>query len=122
MTSDEITMFAHLGHISPEIERSLRPIIRQKDELAGYSEQINSANAKINAVFEDQKRLRENLKALKGSAEERALVQRYSAELNREEDELATLRRNVADLQGKREIAQQKLDEMITNVEMEVKI
>jgi hypothetical protein len=122
MTSDEITVFARMGHISPEIERSLRPIIRQKDELASYSEQINSANGKMNAVFEDQKRLRENLKALKGSAEERALVQRYSSELNREEDELAILRKNVADLQSKRELAQQKLDEMITNMEMEVKI
>jgi hypothetical protein len=122
MTPDEITVFARLGHLSPEIEQSLRPIIRQKDEIAGYSEQINSAKAKISAVFDDQKRLRENLQALKGSAEERALVQRYTGELNREEDELAGLRKNLADVQSKHDAAQQKLDEMIANLELEVKV
>jgi hypothetical protein len=122
MTTDELVLFVHQGRINHEIEQSLWPLIKQKDELAGYSEQINSANTKITAVFDDQKRLRENLEALKSSAEERALVQRYTGELNREEDELAGLRKNVADLLVKRDAAQQKLNEMIADMELEVKI
>jgi hypothetical protein len=122
ITTDELVLFVHQGRINHEIEQSLWPLIKQKDEIAGYSGQINSANAKINDVFEDQKRLRDNLEALKSSAEERALVQRYTGELNREEDELATLRKNMADLQIKRDAAQEKLNQMIADMELEVKI
>jgi hypothetical protein len=49
-------------------------------------------------------------------------VQRYTGELNREEDELAGLRKNVADLLVKRDAAQQKLNQMIADMELEVKI
>src|SRR5215813_2872265 len=122
LTPDQITLFAHQGWMNQRLESSLRPIMQQKDEIAGYAQQIASTKSKIDAIFEDQKRLRENLTALKGGTEVRQLAQRYTSELNREEDQLASLRKDLADLQDKHNAANQKLNEMMEQLEMEVKI
>jgi hypothetical protein len=53
------------------------------------------------------------MKALKGSAEEKALVERYVRELNEQEDRMQSLHHEMADLQQKRESAQKTLNEMI---------
>jgi hypothetical protein len=122
LTSDQITLFAHQGWMNQRLESALRPIMQQKDEIAGYAEQITSTKGKIGAIFEDQKRLRDNLAALKGGTEVRSLAQRYTGELNREEDQLASLRKELGHLQDEHEAANQKLNEMMEKLEMEVKL
>ena len=42
--------------------------------------------AQVTNISDDQQRVRENMKALKGSAEEKALIERYVRELNEQED------------------------------------
>lgn len=122
ITPDQIAVFVRQGWVNEKIEEALRPILQQKDEVAGYAGQITSTNTKISALFDDQKRLRENLTALKGGAEERALAQRYTGELNHEEDELGGLRQQLAQLQTKHEAANQKLNELMEKLELEVKL
>ena len=56
------------------------------------------------------------MKALKGTAEEKALVQRYTGQLNSQEDRLAELRKLMKDLRGKREAAGAELDKMILRI------
>jgi hypothetical protein len=64
-------------------------------------------------------RLRENLKALKGSAEERALTQRYTQQLNDQETRLEAIQREEADLETKKDQAQAELDKTIENLALE---
>ena len=66
-----------------------------------------------------QNRIREKMKALKGSAEEKALLQRYTGELNQQEDRLAAIRHDIADLQQKRNEAAAKLDRMVMAVNID---
>lgn len=122
LTPDQIAVFVREGSIDEKIETALRPILKQKDEVAMLGEQITSINTKINALFDDQKRLRENLTALKGGAEEKALAQRYTGELDRQEDELGGLRKELADVQSKHQAANQRLADMIERLQMEVKL
>jgi len=62
------------------------------------------------------------MKALKGSAEERALVQRYTQQLNDQETRLENLRKEIAATAAKREIAQGVLDGMIAELSFDVKL
>ena len=121
ITADQIAIFVRQGWANDKIQDALRPIIQQKDEIAHYEQQISNTKTKINSIFDDQKRLRENLTALKG-AETRSLAERYTGELNREEDELATLRKDLAQWQTQRDGANQKLSDMMERLEVEVKI
>ena len=70
----------------------------------------------MDAIDKDQGRLRENMKALKGSAEERALIQRYIRELDSQEDKLAALRKEKEDLDAKASQAQDELESMAERI------
>ncbi len=73
-------------------------------------------------IFDDQQRLRENMKALKGSPEEKALLQRYTQQLNEQENRLAALHKESEALQAKHDAEQAKLDRMIEDLSMDVKL
>jgi hypothetical protein len=54
---------------------------------------------------------------LKGSAEEKALVQRYATEMNSQEDRMGALRAEIASLHDKRDTAGAELDRMLMAVD-----
>jgi len=120
VTDSEIKFFLDQKLINPEVEKALRPIAAKKNDIAVLEAVISGRNAQVSAISNDQQRVRENMKALKGSAEEKALVERYVRELNEQEDRVQSLRREIADLQQKRDAAQSALNEMIEALEMEV--
>jgi hypothetical protein len=119
VTDDQIKFFLAAKMINPEIEQALRKVIAQKAGIAVLDAEVGSRKAKILGISEDQQRVRENMKALKGSVEEKALVARYVRELNEQEDHVQSLQHEVADLQQKRDAAQQTLNNMIESLQME---
>jgi hypothetical protein len=119
LTDGQIEIFQQQKSINPEIEQALRKIIEQKDKLSSLDSEITSRNDETEKIYDDQQRLRENLKALKGSAEERALTQRYTQQLNDQETRLEAIQRELAGLQAKSDQAQAELDKMIENLSLE---
>jgi archaellum component FlaC len=119
VTDDQIKFFLAQKMINPEIEQALRKVIAQKSSVALLDAEVGSRKSKISGISEDQQRVRENMKALKGSVEEKALVARYVRELNEQEDHVQSLQHEVADLQQKREAAQKTLNDMIEGLQME---
>jgi archaellum component FlaC len=120
ITGDQIKFFLTEKMINPEIEKALRKIIAQKNSVAALDADVASRKSKISSISEDQQRLRENMKALKGTVEEKALTARYVRELNEQEDRVQSLHREMADLQQKREAEQKTLNDMIEGLQMEV--
>jgi len=68
---------------------------------------------------DDQGRLRENMKALRGSVEEKALLQRYTKQLDDQETQLANLRKKITDTEAQRDTANEKLETMIDDLNLE---
>jgi hypothetical protein len=122
LDDDQISFFLSQKMINSEVEEALRKVLAQKNEVAGLDAEINSRKGQIKSISEDQQRVRENMKALKGSAEEKALVERYAHQLNQQEDQMESLRRQISELQHKRGQAQKTLDEMLQGVALEAKI
>jgi len=119
LTDDQITLFVRQKTINPEIEAALRKIVAQKGVIAGFDRELQARRDETKRIFDDQQRLRENMKALKGSPEEKALVERYTKELNEQEDRLAAIRTETADLEAKRTAAQAGLDRMIEGLQFD---
>jgi hypothetical protein len=88
------------------VRTALQPVLDAKLKLSVIEAQIQSNGNETNQIANDQKRLRDNLAALKGSAEERSLVKRYTEELNAQEDQLAALHTTLTKLQADRDAAQ----------------
>jgi len=122
LNDDQIGFFLEQKMINPEVEQALRQIIKQKNDIAGLDAEINSRQAQITSISEDQQRVRENMKALKGSAEEKTLVERYARQLNQQEDQIESLHKQIADLQQKRDDAQRVLNNSVQQLSLEAKI
>ena len=101
-----------------KILAQLEPVFAAKRRLAELDARVAEAQEKERVIGEDQKRLRENLAALKGSAEERALVRRYTEELNAQEDALGALKRDLASLEQARSAAAQELADRIDSIQI----
>jgi len=104
------------------VEDALRRIIAQKAVVADLDSKKEDRESQTNKIFDDQQRLRENMKALKGSAEEKALLQRYTQQLNEQETHLEALRKESEQLEAKRDGAQTALDKMIQELSFDVKL
>ncbi len=72
------------------LQRALQPVFDKRAEVAAAETRATAVQAQIARIAQDQERLRENMKALHGGGEERSLAERYTRELNDQEDRLAS--------------------------------
>ena len=120
--SNLIGTFVQQRSIDKSVEEALRKVVAQKDAIASLEEQKNTRDEENQKIYDDQQRLRENMKSLKGSPEEKALVQRYVQQLNTQETRLETLRQEIAQLEARKDSAQADLDRMIEDLSFDVKL
>ena len=119
LTDDQISFFLQQKTINPEVEQALRRIVAQKNVIAGIDAEIRARDAETQRIFADQQRLRENMKALKGTAEEKALLLRYTRQLDEQESRLEALRQEHTALEQKKLQAQAELNKMIEQLSVD---
>jgi hypothetical protein len=122
MTDQQVKLFFSGKTVKPELEQALKRILQQKDQIAVIDSQIQGRENARNAIVQDQQRLRENMKALKGSAEEKALLQRYTRELNDQEDKLQAVHSEIAKLEVQRAEKRQQLNSSVEELTMDTEI
>jgi hypothetical protein len=122
ITSEQVGLFVQQKSIDKTIEDALRKILAQKAVVSDLSDQASEREDDTTKIFDDQQRLRENMKALKGSAEEKVLLQRYTRQLNDQEDRLEALKKEMKDLEAKKDAAQSALDKMIQELSFDVRM
>ena len=94
----------------------LRKVLAKKFDIFNVDQDLTSVQQEMELIDKDQSRLRENMKALKGSPEEKALLQRYTKQLDGQEDRLAALQKEAANRKAKRNQLQSELDAMVTKL------
>ena len=120
ITDDQIALMVKENAINPAIEQALRKILDQKAQVVAFDSESEKRDSETTSIYDDQQRLRENLKALKGSTEEKALTQRYTHQLSDQESRLDKLRLEKEDFEKKSAAAQEQLDNMIESLAMQV--
>src|SRR5947207_4240299 len=121
LTGDQVQALVVENRVTPELQDAFRRVLDQKSKIAGLQAQTGIDRQELDAINRDQARIRENMRALKGSAEEKDLVQRYTRQLNSQEDRLAALNKEIADLQGQESHEQQKLEAMVQQIAIDQK-
>lgn len=101
------------------MQQAFDRILAQKVKIGDLNQQIAQRDQEVTELTKDQNRLRENMKALKGSAEEKALTQRYTKQLNDQEDRFAALRKEIADLKSQHDQAQRELESMVLAINLD---
>jgi hypothetical protein len=119
LDTDQIALFLRQGSITPDMAQALQKITQQKGVVSDLETEMENRQKDIDRIVEDQARLRENMKALKGSAEEKALLQRYTKQLDQQETQLDTLRKKIQDTEAQRDKANDTLQKMIEELQLE---
>jgi hypothetical protein len=122
LNTDQIGLFVKNKTITPEMAEALEKIMAQKAVVAKLEEEMENRQKDIDRIVEDQGRLRENMKALRGSAEEKTLLQRYTKQLDEQETQLESLRKTIRDTEAQRDKANDQLEKMIDELQIEAKL
>jgi hypothetical protein len=116
LNDDEVALLLQQNRITPVMQQAFDRILKQKEKIEGIALQIGDGKRESEQMIADQNRIRENMKALKGSSEEKALLQRYVGQLDSQENRLALIRKETSDLTAQQNAAQAELDRMIMEV------
>jgi hypothetical protein len=119
LEADQIELFVKNKTITPEMAQALQKIMDQKAAVAKLEDEMENRQKDIDRIVEDQGRLRENMKALRGSAEEKALLQRYTKQLDEQETQLEALRKTIRDTEAQRDNANEQLEKTIDELQIE---
>jgi hypothetical protein len=119
VTRERLAVFVNNRQIPKPLEEELNGILAAKDAASELEDRREAIEEEAQRIFDDQQRLRENLKALKGTPEEKALVQRYTRQLDQQETRLEETRREIKGLKAQEEEAQKKIAAMIEALRFE---
>jgi hypothetical protein len=115
----QVAFITQQRQITPAMQEAFRRVLDQKNKVDSLGTQIKARQHEVETITKDQARLRENMKALKGSAEEKALLQRYTRQLDAQEDRLNTLTKEISDLQEKQAQARNQLDQIVQQITLD---
>jgi hypothetical protein len=108
------------GVSAETLERELKPVLDKKAELTAVGRRLTALQGERAAIDRDQQRVRENMKALRGSAEEKQLLERYTRQLNEQETRMDTLQADVTRATAEMEKLNAELSSAIANVSFEL--
>ena len=101
--------------LKPEIRKALEKLRSLQNEVFSAQTEISAIQNQRESIFEDQERLRENLKTV---ATNNDLGKRYLKELNDQEDSLAKLKKEEAAAQQRLVQAQRNVAEYVGGLEL----
>ncbi len=119
---DQLELFVRRQSIDRTVEEALRKILAQKDVVNDLDSRKDARDEEMTAIFDDQQRLRENMKSLKGSSEEKQLLERYTGQLNDQETRLEKLRKEIESLNTGKDAAEAKLSQLVRGLTFDVKL
>lgn len=117
-----IATFGQRGVSVDELRRVLQPVMDARARLAALERQHNELSTQVAGIGTDQERVRENIKALGGSRQERSLVERYTRELTAQENRLQELRAEMAKVAAAREMQRSELSALMQKLTFEVTV
>jgi hypothetical protein len=119
LDDDEVALLVEQKSMTPTMQQAFARILKQKEKVDELNSQITQRKTESDQIAVDQARIRENMKALKGGSEEKALLQRYVGQLDAQESRLAVLRKESSDLTAREMGASSELDRMIMEVNVD---
>ena len=114
-----LAMFVKAGVPATALERALKPVLDKKTEISAFERRLNGLMNERNTIAMDQQRLRENMKALRGSSEEKQLLQRYTRQLDQQETRLEGLKTDITNATAELEKGRAELAALIASTTFE---
>lgn len=112
--------FAQRGVSLEALRSAMQPILEARTRLAEAERQLTELTGQVTTIANDQRRIRENVQALGDSRQQRSLIERYTRELNAQEDRLQQLQAEIAQVTAERDRRRTTLSESIGTLTFEL--
>ncbi len=122
LTPDNILIFARQKFLDDKTLGQLEKIVALKTDLARIETGLNALEKERQQVFADQKRLRENLKGLGQTSEEKGLRSRYVQQLDSQETRLGKMENQEESLKTQQKKQQVALEMLMGNLSQDLKL
>ena len=122
LTPDQIVVLARKKYLNESTQKKLERIVALKSEISSINRGLKTIQKERRQIFEDQKRLRENLRGLRQTTEEKGLRNRYVKRLNQQETRLEELRKREKQLNRELKNKQSELNRMIGGLEQDLSL
>jgi hypothetical protein len=116
VTPDNITIWVQGKYLSPPMKKALDEVIEIKAKITRLNQQIQEQQAAQRILAQEQARMRENLKVLGKSEEEKKLLTRYVNKIAESEDQIEKVKQQEAGLVEQRNAVQKQLDDKIRSL------
>lgn len=116
MPSDQLMTFAgSRGKLDPETRKAFSALADKRREMDSIDQKVMQLEQQRNNIFQDQQRVRENLKSLTARSD---VQQKYLDKLNAQEDQIAKIDAEKEKLAEQRLAKQAELSEMIAKIKI----
>jgi hypothetical protein len=115
-----IALLVGAGAAEGALRGALQPLTEKRAQIAVLDRRISTLTGQIAEIERDQQRVRENMKALRGTSEEKALTQRYTRQLGEQEDRLIALRADLAKTSAERDGRLRELSDLAAKLQFEI--
>jgi len=122
LTPDNILIFARQKYLDDKTLKQLEKIVAAKAQLARVENDLKAIHQERQQIFGDQNRLRENLKGLGQTTEEKGLRSRYIQQLDSQETRLGEIGRQEASLKAQQKTEQKNLDTLMDNLSQDLRL
>jgi hypothetical protein len=122
LTPDQIVVLSSRGYFSEIVRKQLEKIGEVKSRIAETDLESQALDKERAQMFKDQKRLRENLRGLGQTTEEKALRSRYVKQLDRQETRLQEITEKSTVLNAQRKAARRQLEKLMAELEQDLRI
>jgi len=113
MSDAILTDLSARGAPAQALLTALKPLLDKRAELSRVDRALAALAADQTMIVSDQLRLRENMKALRGSAAEKQLLERYIRQLDEQETKLESLRQATAKSTKERDAVRAELAKLV---------
>ncbi|HEX4947705.1 MAG TPA: carboxypeptidase regulatory-like domain-containing protein [Blastocatellia bacterium] len=116
VTPDNIVIWVQGKYLSPPMKKALDEVIEIKAKITRLNQQIQEQQSAQRLLAQEQARMRENLKVLGKSEEEKKLLTRYVNKIAESEDQIEKVKQQEAALVEQRNAVQKQLDDKIRSL------
>jgi hypothetical protein len=122
LTPDQIILLAGKKYFAENTRKKLEKIVALKSETSSIDRGLKAIGKERDRIFKDQKRLRENLRGLGQTTEEKGLRNRYIKRLDQQETRLEEMRKREKELNQELKSKQGELERMIRTLEQDLSV
>jgi hypothetical protein len=106
----------------PDTVAKLQPVLDAKLRTAALNKQLKANKKQMDEVAVEERRIRDNMASLKGTAGEQELSKRYAQEMNQQEDKLAALQKDRDALTAQHDATAKQIDDMVSSLQLDSKL